>query len=414
MSATAESSDVLIVGINYPPERTGIGPYTGALARALAKRGRAIRVLTAQPHYPEWEIYPGFKKWKSREDDAGVDVRRVLHYVPRRPQGVPRLLSEITLGARSVFAPWGKPDVVLLVSPALFSSAIARLRARVTHRDAELAVWIQDLYGRGQQETSGGGAVAKILHAVEGSMLRGSDRVIVIHDRFKRAVVEDYGVDPDKVSIVRNWTHLAPHAPIDRAAARRERGWGGETVILHAGNMGVKQGLEHVVTAARRAEERGEKLRFVMLGDGGERARLEDAAQGLSNLDFLAPLDDEAFRGALAAADILLVHEAPGVSEMAVPSKLTSYFDAGRPVLAATDPSGVTADEVRAADAGQVVTSGDPDALVDGALALAADAVRADALGANGRAYREAVLAEDAAIDAFVTVLGLDTTVEVS
>ncbi|WP_062530167.1 glycosyltransferase [Demequina rhizosphaerae] len=413
MSGTPDANDLVVVGINYPPERTGIGPYTGALARALAARGRAVRVVTAQPHYPEWEIYEGYRRWTSDEDDAGVAVHRVLHYVPRRPQGIPRLLSEITLGARSALAPWGRTDAVLLVSPALFSSAIARLRARLTHRDAELAVWIQDLYGRGQQETSGGGAVAKILHAVEGGLLRGSDRVIVIHDRFKRAVVEDYGVDPDKVSVVRNWTHLKPHAPIDRAAARRERGWADETVILHAGNMGVKQGLEHVVAAARRAEERGESLRFVMLGDGGERARLEEAAEGLGNLDFLAPLDDEAFRGALAAADILLVHEAPGVSEMAVPSKLTSYFDAGRPVLAATDPAGVTADEVRSADAGVVVASGDPDALVDGALEIASDASRADALGANGRAYREAVLAEDAAIDAFAAVLGLDETVEV-
>ena len=408
MARKSDAPRVAIVGINYPPERTGIAPYTGALARGLVRRGCGVRVVTAHPHYPEWKVYPGYGQWRRREDDAGVDVRRLRHMVPRRPQGLPRLVSELSLGLHTVIAGWGRADAVLLVSPALFSSALANVRARLRRGSVPTTVWVQDLYGRGQEETSGGGGpVAKVLRAVEGWLLRSATRVVVIHDRFKRAVVEDYGVDPERVAVVRNWTHLAPHAPIDRVAAREERGWGDETVVLHAGNMGVKQGLEHVLSAARDAQERGLPLRFVLLGDGGERPRLERESAGLANVDFLAPLDDDGFRGALAAADVLLVHEAPGVSEMAVPSKLTSYFDAGRPVLAATDPGGVTAEEVRTADAGTVVASGAPAALADAALALAADAARAEALGANGRAYREAVLSEDAALDAFARVLGV-------
>ncbi|WP_062527405.1 glycosyltransferase [Demequina rhizosphaerae] len=406
MTTAASPRRIAVAGINYPPERTGIAPYTGAFARGLAARGCTMRVVTAQPHYPEWRIYDGYRQWSTTQDDAGVEVRRVLHYVPRSPQGLPRLLSEVTLGVRTVFSRWGKPDEVVLVSPALFSSAVANLRARLSRRSTPVTVWIQDLYGRGQAETSGeDGLVVKVLRAVEGDLLRSASTVVVIHDRFKRAVVEDYGVDPARVAVVRNWTHLPAQAPVDRAAARAELGWGDETVVLHAGNMGVKQGLGHLIDAARVAEERGERLRFVLLGDGAERARLQEAARRLGNIDFLASLDDDGFRRALAAADVLIVHELPGVSEMAVPSKLTSYFDAGRPVLAATDPQGITADEVRAADAGVVVASGDAAALVEAAVALGADAERAEALGANGRAYREAVLSEDAALEAFAGLL---------
>ncbi|WP_228373730.1 glycosyltransferase [Demequina soli] len=407
MALLAERRGVAIVGINYPPERTGIAPYMGALAHGLAARGCAVRVVTAQPHYPEWQIQKGYFHWTRDEDDAGVQVHRCLHMVPHHPQGIPRLVSELSFGAHAAVDGWGRPEVLVLVSPALFASAVANLRARMRDRTTPVVVWVQDLYGRGLAETGGGGIAGKVIRRVEGHLLRSATRVVVIHERFKKAIVEDYGVDPANVVVVRNWTHLAAHAPIERIAARLERGWGDEPVLLHAGNMGVKQGLDHVIAAARVAQERGERLRFVLLGDGGERDRLEHLAQGLDNVDFLDPLDDEGFRRALAAADALLVHEAPGISEMAVPSKLTSYFDAGRPVIAATDLHGVTADEVRAAGAGVVVPAGDPDALIDAALAMAADRDAAAALGAKGRAYREAVLSEDSAVDAFANLLGV-------
>ncbi|SEJ40764.1 glycosyltransferase [Demequina mangrovi] len=408
MTVEAGGRGIAIVGINYPPERTGIAPYTGALARGLAARGCDVTVATAQPHYPEWHIHEGYHRWRGDEVDSGVEVHRRLHLVPEHPQGVARLVSELSFGGRvSLDGGLGHPDVMLLVSPALFATALLEMRTRLMSRRTKVVVWVQDLYGKGVAETAGGGVVERTMRAVEGRVLRAADRVVVIHDQFRETICDEYGVDPAKVAVVRNWTHLSAHAPIDRAVARAALGWGDETVLLHAGNMGVKQGLDHVVKAAKVASERGERLRFVMVGDGGERARLEALAAGVASIEFIDPLDDEPFRQALAAADALLVHEAPGVSEMAVPSKLTSYFDAGRPVVAATDPFGITAQEVRAADAGIVVQSGDLDALIGAALRLGADAVRADALGLNGRAYRERVLSEAAAIDAFAALLGI-------
>ncbi|WP_082099036.1 glycosyltransferase [Demequina iriomotensis] len=409
MTDSVARHSVAIVGINYPPERTGIAPYTGALARGLAARGCDVAVTTAQPHYPEWRVHEGYHRWSSDELDHGLEVHRRLHMVPKHPQGIARLASELAFGGRvALDGKVGHPSVLLLVSPALFSTAILQARARLRDRRTQVVVWVQDLYGKGVSETSGGGAAEKVIRAVEGRVLRDADRVVVIHQHFKDTICREYGVDPERVSVVRNWTHLAPCVPADRREARAAMGWGEEPVVLHAGNMGVKQGLDHVVTAARVAAERGARLRFVLVGDGGERARLERLAAGLPNLDFVDPLDDDLFRKALAGADVLLVHEAPGVSEMAVPSKLTSYFDAGRPVLAATDPFGITAAEVHAADAGVVVPSGDPEALVAAALDLGGNRVRGDVLGANGRAYRERVLSETSAVDAFAGLLGVE------
>ncbi|MFC8682664.1 glycosyltransferase [Microbacterium ureisolvens] len=169
--------------------------------------------------------------------------------------------------------------------------------------------------------------------------------------------------------------------------------------------MGVKQGLENVVEAARLADAQNVTVRFVLLGNGGQRERLRQLAGGVDRVQFIDPLPDDDYAAAIQSADVLLVNEKPGVSEMAVPSKLTSYFSAGKPVLAATDPAGITAGEIARADAGVVVPSGAPQTLLAAALDLGRDPIRASRLGANGLRYRRTVLDEDTALDKFTDIL---------
>lgn len=47
---------ILLYGINYSPELTGIGKYSGEQARWLAAQGHAVRVVTAPPYYPQWQV----------------------------------------------------------------------------------------------------------------------------------------------------------------------------------------------------------------------------------------------------------------------------------------------------------------------------------------------------------------------
>ncbi|RJT90441.1 glycosyltransferase WbuB [Cryobacterium melibiosiphilum] len=394
---------VLIMGINFSPEITGIAPYTSALARGLRVRAFDVRVLTSHPHYPEWRVRPGYGKWSTSEIVGNVPVDRKLHYVPKSPKGVKRLLSEVSFGLRLLIAPWDNPDVVVLISPALFSCALVSLRARFGSNRPAMNIWVQDLYSLGLSETgSGGTCVTKFVTWVEKQTLNSADGVVVIHDRFASYVTNVLGVDAERVRVVRNWTHLEATSPLDPSQTRGQHGWSeAETVVLHAGNMGVKQGLDNVLSAARLADEQGACVRFVLLGNGSEKAGLIARGADIKRLQFIDSLDDVGFQSALGAADILLVNELPGVSEMAVPSKLTSYFNAHRPVLAATDPKGVTALEIAAAAGGVVVQAGDPQALLDAVVELSLDRARAAALGANGFRYRKEVLGEDAALDRY-------------
>ncbi|MDN4612579.1 glycosyltransferase family 4 protein [Arthrobacter burdickii] len=390
----------MIAGLHYSPEPTGNAPYTSGLASGLVQRGVKTKVITGFPHYPEWRRREGYDGWEMSEQIDGVPVRRLNHFVPSNPRGLARLWMEVSFGLRLATARWGRPQTVVLVSPALFSTGLALLRARLTRQKAPVVVWVQDIYSLGMTETGESGAAgARAMRWVESAVLRSADGVVVIHDRFRTYLETHLNVDAARVKVVRNWTHLKPFVLQDRAASRVSLGWNSDDIIvLHAGNMGAKQGLDNVVEAARVVERRGSRVRFVLVGDGNQRPRLEQMAKGSVAISFIDSLPGERFQEALAAADVLLVNELPGVKEMSVPSKLTSYFSAGIPVLAATDAGSVTAAELANAQAGLRVDPGTPEALVAGAEALAADPELSSRLARNGRLFMETTLSENHAV----------------
>ena len=217
----------------------------------------------------------------------------------------------------------------------------------------------------------------------------------------------DVGVEPERLAVHPNWTHLRARSTADRDATRARLGWGaGETVVLHTGNMGLKQGLENVVDAARLVDRRCPgAVRFVLMGDGSQRAALEAAAPGWPRCEFRDPAPGTEYADVLAAADVLLVNERPSNVDMCLPSKLTSYLHAGRPVVAASPVDGGTAAEVRRSGAGVVVPAGAPAALLDAVRGLADDPAAAAAHGAAGRAYAASNLGAGDARDALVGAL---------
>ena len=106
--------------------------------------------------------------------------------------------------------------MVVAVTPALLATAAAIAKSRATRNRPPVGIWVQDLYGLGVAETgAGNGLAAGAIGRVERTVLRSADQVAVIHDRFGTHVVDAFGVSPDRVSVIRNWTHLRP---LDRCA----------------------------------------------------------------------------------------------------------------------------------------------------------------------------------------------------
>lgn len=389
---------VTVVGINYTPEPTGIAPYTTGMAEMLVGFGAHVDVLTGVPHYPSWRVDPAYR-WKPRTRELinGVRVQRLRHFVPNRQTALTRGALEASfLAAASLARPSRRPDLVLAATPSLGGAVVGARLAR--RHGVPFGVVVQDLMGlaAAQSGITGGGRVAETTGRIEGWSLRQAASVAVVSDSF-RDQVRAYGVPDERISLLPNWTHIAP-ARRSREATRAELGWGADTfVVLHTGNMGLKQDLGNVVEAARRLSDRPDIL-VVLMGDGNQRAVLEEQAVGADRVRIMPPAPGDTYPDVLRAADLLLVNERPTVGDMSLPSKLTSYFSSGNPVLAAVSSDGACAREIVATQgAGVRVQPGEPDELAAAIRTLSGQPERLREMGTASTRYAEAVLGRAAA-----------------
>jgi colanic acid biosynthesis glycosyl transferase WcaI len=397
-AASLSGRRVLVVGINYWPEQTGIAPYTTGMAEYLIELGASVKVLTGIPHYPAWRVTP-YYRWRlaSRERRLGVEVVRLRHTVPRRMTAARRLIYESTFLVHATLRGLREqPDLILAASPAL-GGAIAG--ASVARRvGCPLVVIVQDLMAQAtaQSGISGGGRLTGLTARLEGATLRAATLVTVVSDSF-RGEVEAYGVPPQRIALFRNWTHILP-SPMRREEARGRLGWTKESFLaVHTGNMGYKQDLGNVIDAARLL--RGSEIGIVLVGDGSQRAELEHAAEGLENVQFVDLVDPALYPAVLAAADVLLVNERPTVGEMSLPSKITSYLAAGQPVVAAVSDGGASQRELSSTGgAALIVPPGQPAALAESLRGLRGDQGRLREMGRAASVYAADHFARDAAL----------------
>lgn len=399
---------VLIVGINYAPEQTGIAPYMTRLAEGLQKQGYNVSVVTGFPHYPQWKRHAGYKGSYMTETINGVRVYRLRHFVPSSASMSGRVLMEATFAAGVLaFLFRHSGGIYICSSPTLLSAGAVILRGKLGKYRPPVAIWVQDLYSLGATElaTKAMSRSATAVKLIESWILRNSTEVVSIHPRFSNFIETELGVGRNLTTLIRNWTHNAKSSSMAHSSATVsfETRWPSHQIIaLHAGNMGQKQGLQNLIGAARAAQEQTPgRILFVLMGDGNQRAKLEKEAAGVENILFVDPLPGAEFTAALRSATVLIVNEARGVEGMAVPSKLTSYFSSGRPVVAATAQGGPTAEEVRAAGGGVIVEPGNPQAMVDAIQWLSANEGAAAQFGANGQKYVQRMLTESQAIQKF-------------
>ncbi len=343
---------LLIAGMNYGPEATGIAPYTTDLAEHLARRGHEVVVSTTFPHYPHWRWQANACLRRQVERRNGVEVRRMRVVLPRGAGAGWRVAYDSSLAGVTIANAFGmRPvDLVLCVSPPVqvaFAGALLALGWR-----APMLLLVHDL-------------------PLDAAISVGRMRPGLAHRAGRQLERRAYALASRVVVIDRRFPN-------------------GEFVVLHSGSMGAKQALDSAVRAARLAGEDG-SIRLALVGDGPERRGLEAlAAERAAGSVRLLPLQPDAvFLRLLAGADAFLLSQRADVVDGIAPSKLLTYMSAGRPVLAAVHPDSAAAHLVREAGCGVVIAPEDPPALADAMRALSRDADRCRALGRAGRRFAE-------------------------
>lgn len=330
---------ILIYSANFAPEPTGIGKYSGEMAAWMAAQGHEVRVVAAPPYYPSWKIADGYT-WPlyRREQWQGVDVWRAPLWVPRKPNGITRVLHLLTFAISSLpVMLWQilwRPNVVMTIAPALVCAPTGWLVAKLSGGKAWLH--IQDF------EVD----VAFHMNILKGkrfeSIVRGAERLLLscfdVVSSISGSMLNKLrlkGVVEGRVRFFPNWVDIAHVYPLSEPSHyRKELGIEPHTkVVLFSGTLNSKQGLMVIPDAARKLADRKDVL-FVVCGDGATKPQLLAACEGLANVTFIPLQPFERLGQLLGLADIHLLPQSPEATDLVLPSKLTGMLASGMPIIA--------------------------------------------------------------------------------
>ncbi len=336
---------ILLYGLNYAPELTGIGKYSGEMCKWLAENGHDVRVICAPPYYPEWQVGKAYKSWQYQTEQRNkVTVFRCPLFVPKRPKTLSRLIHLFSFGFSSLpvlFKQWfWKPDVVICIEPTFFCVPATLLFCKL--RDSKSLLHIQDfeldaMLGLGLGKS---GVIAQFAKQIERWLMRRFDAISTISYSMLRNAEQKTG-QPEKLFYFPNWVDtdfLTPDADSDLFRKR----WGiAETtrVVLYSGNMGKKQGLEIVLQAADQLRQEPNLL-FLMVGAGAAQEELVLQAEQLqlANMRFYPLQSYKDLPALMTLADIHLVVQKKGAADAVLPSKLTTILAVGGNSIITAEP----------------------------------------------------------------------------
>ncbi len=375
---------VLVLNQHYWPEIAPTGQLLQDICEDLANSGHSVSVICGRPSY---RLLPGMENAPASEFHNGVKILRVPSYVPTKRSIPRRMLHYGTYFGASLLSTLTteRPDVVLIMStpPLLLGVTGVLIRAL---RDVPFVYSVQDLY---PDVAINLGVVRKgrftdAIDKISSTLYRAATGTVTLSQGMAQRLI-DKGVQPDQLRVIPNWADTT-NAPIERnnpfAVAN---GLADRFVVQYSGNVGLSQGLDHLVAAAAMVTDL--PITFAIVGDGNAKESLQRQAKNLncSNIIFLPPQPRELLPQLLASCDVGLVCMKWGVGNDLVPSKLYGILASARPVLASVETTSEVARVLEHFACGEVVTPENPPALAEGVRKLFANQERLAVLGMAGR-----------------------------
>jgi colanic acid biosynthesis glycosyl transferase WcaI len=323
-----------------------------------------------------------------------VKIFRSWSWIPKQLTSAKRIAFEATflMGNLVTALSAGKPDLLLVESPPLGLALTAGFLRRLW--GVPFVYDVMDLQPDAAADLGmlGDGMLMRSLYRLEKFAYNQAALVSTLTEGMRRRILEK-SIAPDKVRLFA--------ARADSALLQLQRGTGSESfrrmhglegkfVVLYTGNMGVKQGVDVILSAAQLYQDRPEIL-YLFAGDGAVRKDTESraAALHLANVKFLPVQPQEQLFQMLTAADVCLITQQRTVADIVFPSRTATFMAAGCPVVASVNPGSAVASILERSGAGLVVVPEKPVPLFEAIASLQSDSRKRNEMREAGRRFAQ-------------------------
>ncbi len=362
------------------------------MARQWVEDGYQVTVITGAPSVPDGVVYPGYKnRIYQRENIDNINVIRVVTYLAPNKGTFRRILNYISFMLTAWIAGLcvSKPDIVIATSPQFFCGWAGILVSKLRRRPFILEIrdiWPESIVAVGAMTNQ---RIIHFLEWLERWMYRLAHHIVAVGEGYREQLLAK-GVDAQKITVIPNGINADEYIPQKSGGELRRRyGLNGEFVCAYLGTIGMAAKLEIVLDAARRLKDNCiPHIKFMLIGDGAERERLQRQAaeEGLENVIFTGRQDKRLIPEFLASVDACLVHlKKTDLFKSVLPSKIFEAAAMQKPIIMGVE--GCAADLIRRSGAGICIEPENHAALCDAVLSLSSNPDLARQYGQQGRSY---------------------------
>lgn len=384
--------NILLISNNFPPEVNALATRSYEHARIWAQNGGNVEVITDNPNYPEGKIYTGYSNVYTYERVDKIKVHRVPMYIAENKGTIKRILSYVSF---MVSAVWysrkltSKPAVILASSPQIFSALAGLLISRWKKIPFILEIrdlWPESIVAVGAMKRN---AIIRFFEKIEMLLYKKAQHIVVVTEAFRQAII-DKGIEPDKISVLKNGVDLKFFSTSpDKEKLKKielKHGLGGKFVVSYMGTIGMAHKVDILFEAARRSNN--DAIVYLVIGTGAEQDTIKRLQEkyALPNFFLIDKQPKELMPYYLSLTDVFIVHlkDVP-LFRTVIPSKIFEAMAMKKPLVAGVE--GETRTIIEKSGAGIPVRPEDPDEMNKAIEQLYQDKDLYRTMASNGYEY---------------------------
>lgn len=393
----------------YFPETAASNKMCQELVESLARKGIAVEILAPVPtRGVSDEIREKYKKKKKEEFlDGAITIKR--YWLPKEKKSILQRalryfmqnLYQIIYGLKN------KYDVLFLYSTPPTNGVVGGIISLL--RKKPFIYNLHDVFPDSLIESgiaTEKSVAYKIGKRLENFSYRHSSKIIVLSKGIKHNL-ENKKVPNEKMSIVYNWVDEKSVVSIDRSNNSMVSEFNidpDKFIVTYAGNIGVAQGVETIISAAKLLAE-NDHIQFVIVGNGAREEECKKLARKLKNVIFLPMQNINRLSEVYSLGDISIVTCKKGFGKCGMPSKTVNIMSAKTTLLATFDQDSDLANILSVNECGICIEPESPKALANQILELSNDREKCERLANNGRQFVEKELNKEKCISEIIDII---------